>query len=194
MKYMQEGGFQANPLMRSTLALTLVLLVGFWITNFAMYFSRMSLRPSSVVAYYGGSEQEFRAPRSAASMLETTHAHLPMMALVLLLLTHLALFVPASRTAKLALVYTTFGAALLEEGSGWLVRFVSPSFAPLKVVGFLLLQGTIFSLLAALGLFLLHASRERVGKPRPARRPAGAGERRSEAHSLNATPGAGLRP
>ena len=33
MKYMQEGGFQHNPLMRLTLGLTLVLLVGFWATT-----------------------------------------------------------------------------------------------------------------------------------------------------------------
>jgi len=35
---MQEGGFQNNPLMRLTLSLTLLLLLGFWATNLAMYF------------------------------------------------------------------------------------------------------------------------------------------------------------
>ena len=103
MKYMQEGGFQNNPLMRLTLGLTLALLVGFWATNIGMYFSRMNLRPSSVVAYYKGSEEDFRPPRSAASMLETTHMHLPMMGMVLLFLTHLVIFVPLPRGARVGL-------------------------------------------------------------------------------------------
>src|SRR6185295_14673251 len=67
MRYMQDGGFQGNGLMRLTLGLTLGLLLAFWVTNFGMYFSRMSLRPSSVAAYYNGSEQDFRPPRSVAS-------------------------------------------------------------------------------------------------------------------------------
>jgi hypothetical protein len=162
MKYMQDGGFQYNPLMRLTLGLTLLLLVGFWATNMGMYFSRMGLRPSSVVAYYNGSEEEFRPPRSAESMLETTHMHLPMMGIVLLLLTHLVIFVPMARGAKIAFIVGTFVSAALEEGSGWLVRFVSPAFAPLKVVGFLGLQAAIAFLIVALGLFLIRAGRRQA--------------------------------
>ncbi len=159
MKYMQQGGFQSNPLMRLTLGLTLVLLVGFWATNIAMFFSRMSLDPGSVVTYYNGSEEDFRPPRSAGSMLETTHLHLPMMAVVLLLLTHLLIFLPLSRGAKVGLILAAFASVVLEEGGGWLVRFVSPAYAPLKVIGFLGLQSAIAFLLTALGLFLWGASR-----------------------------------
>lgn len=151
---MERGGYESHPLMRLTLALSLALLFGFWLTNFGLYFSRMSLRPSSVVTYYNGSEEEFRPPRSTGSMLETTHMHLPMMALVLLLLTHLSIFVPLNRRVKTALIVGTFVAAALQEGSGWLVRYVSPVFAPLKVVGFVGLQSGILILLAALAAFL----------------------------------------
>src|SRR5262249_39486289 len=154
VRYMQEGGFQNNPLMRLTLGLTLVFLVGFWVTNLAVYFSRMDLTPRSVVAYYNGSEEDFRPPRSVATMAETTHMHLPMMGLVLLLLTHLVIFVPMPRPAKYGFVIVAFAAALAEEGAGWLVRFVSPAFAPLKIVGFLGLQASILFLIGALGLFL----------------------------------------
>jgi hypothetical protein len=155
---MQEGGFQNNPLMRLTLGLTLVFLVGFWVTNLAVYFSRMDLSPRSVVTYYNGSEEDFRPPRSAATMAETTHMHLPMMGLVLLFLTHLVIFVPMARPAKYTFVIVAFLSALLEEGAGWLVRFVSPAFAPLKVVGFLGLQASILFLIAALSLFLFRAA------------------------------------
>jgi len=167
MKYMQDGGFQYNPLMRLTLGLTLALLVAFWVTNVALYFGRMDLRPSSVVAYYNGSEADYRPPRSAASMLETTHMHLPMMGMVLLFLTHLALFVPASKGSKVAFVVTAFTGAVLEEGAGWLVRFVSPGFAVLKVAGFLALQASLLYLFGVLGVFLVRAAR------RPAAREEG---------------------
>lgn len=159
MRYMQEGGFQNNPLMRLTLAFTLVLLLGFWATNLGIYFSRMNLRPSSVVSYYNGSEEDFRPPRSAASMLETTHMHLPMMGLVLLFLTHLVIFVPLARAVRVGFIVTTFVSALLEESSGWLVRFVTPSFAVLKVVGFVGLQLAMLFLIVSLGSFLLAAAR-----------------------------------
>jgi len=162
MKYMQDGGFQSHPLMRATIGLTLVLLLGFWVTNFALYFSRMGLTVSSVVAYYNGSEEDFRAARSAASMLETTHAHLPMMGMVLLFLTHLAIFAPIPRAAKIGFVATAFVSAMLDEGAGWLVRFVSPAFAPLKIVGFVGLQAAIGFLLLVLALFLLGAARRQA--------------------------------
>lgn len=166
MNYMEKGGFQNHPLMRLTLALTLGLLLLFWVTNFGLYFSRMSLRPSSVVAYYNGSEEDFRPPRSAPSMLETTHMHLPMMGIVLLLLTHLAIFVPLPKAAKPALVVGAFASALLEESGGWLVRFVSPAFALVKVIGFVGLQSAILILLIALGVFLVGAARAAPEAPR----------------------------
>ncbi len=154
MRYMVDGTVRANPLMRLTLGLTLGLLVLFWATNFAMYFSRMGLRPASVVAYYNGSEEDFRPPRSTESMMETTHMHLPMMGMVLLVLTHLVIFVPVPRGGKVAFILSAFTFALLEEGAGWLVRLVSPSFAVLKVAGFLGLQAVLAALLAALAVFL----------------------------------------
>jgi len=165
MKYLQDGGFQKNPLMRLTLGFTLALLLGFWFTNGALYFTKMGLTPSSVVSYYNGSEADFRAPRSAASMLEVTHMHLPMMGMVLLLLTHLAIFVPSSRRARIGLIVTAFVSALLQEGGGWLVRFVSPSMAPVKIAGFVGLQGSILFLLGTLAVFLVRASRRQAGAP-----------------------------
>ena len=49
MKYLQDGGFQNQPLMRLTLSLALLLLIGFWFTNLALYFSKMTLDPASVI-------------------------------------------------------------------------------------------------------------------------------------------------
>jgi len=154
MKYMEKGGFQNNPMMRLTLLWTCVLLVGFWVSNFYFYFSKMGLTPQSVIDFYCGSELRFLPPRSVQAMIEVTHMHLPMMALVMLLLTHLLIFAPFSNTAKATFISASFGSALLLEGSGWLVRFVSPHFAILKILSFLALQGMIAFLLGGLVLYL----------------------------------------
>ncbi len=154
MNYMANGGFRRNPLMRLTLALTLVLLAGFAITMAALYFAKMGFSPESVVDYYRGSNISYRPPRSYQSMLEVTHGHLAMMAMVLLVLTHLVIFLPTRRGAKVAIIVATFGSALFGEASSWLVRFVHPGFALLKVLSFVTLELCLLGLLGALAAFL----------------------------------------
>lgn len=162
MKYMQNGGFQSQSLMKLTLIFTLLFLTAFWATNFAMYFSRMGLSSASVQSYYLGSETDFTMPRTFGSMLEVTHAHLAMMAVVLLLLTHLLIFVQYSFRSKAILISASFMLALINESAGWLVRFVDPAFAALKVAGFVGFQCMLGFLLGALALFLLR--NKRAGK------------------------------
>jgi hypothetical protein len=155
---MESGGFQNHPLMRLTISLTLLLLFGFWLTNLVLYLSKMGLSPESVVTYYNGSEEEFLPPRTMGSMLEVTHAHLAMMAMVLLLLTHLVIFSPFGKGLKLFFVLATFGAAIASESGGWLVRFVSPSFAPVKIVGFFSLEALLGTLLVVVAWNLWRGS------------------------------------
>jgi hypothetical protein len=162
MKYLSQGGFQNHPLMRLTLGLALLLLIGFWISNLALYFMHMSLDPASVVAYYCGDEAQFLPARSAQGLLEVTHAHLPMFALVLLLLTHLMIFMPGRTATKAALIVTAFVSALLFEAAGWMTRFGSPAWAPLKVISFVLLQAVLAWLIGAIGWGL---ARPGAGKP-----------------------------
>lgn len=161
---MEKGGFQNQPLMRLTLGLTLLFLVGLWITNFFMYFSKMGLTPHSVVEYYLGSETQFTLPRSYQSMLETSHFHLPIMAIVILMLTHLVIFVPLKNSLKVLLILISFLSAFLGEGAGWLVRFVSPHFAFLKILCFIVFQTMMGLLLAALGSYIAMPGRPRARK------------------------------
>ena len=154
---MQTGGFQNNPLMRLTLTWTLVFAAGLWVTNAAMYFQRMSLAPSSVEAYYLGSAEEYSSPRSAASLLEVSHAHLATMGVMILLLTHLALFAPWEDRTKKWVIGLGFGSSLIGEASGWLVRFVSPYFSVLKVACFVTFQSVLALLIAVLARFLYKA-------------------------------------
>jgi hypothetical protein len=164
MKYMQNGGFQNHKFMRLTLYFTALFLLGLWITNFAMYFNRMGLTPDSVVAYYLGSEANFTRARTFGSMLEVTHVHLPIMGIVILMLTHLLIFAPFADRTKYTFIAGAFLSALINEGAGWLVRFVHPGFAPLKIVAFLSFQGILFFLLLTLAVFLRQASSKKRKK------------------------------
>ena len=164
MKYLQSGGFEHNPLMRLTLGLALLLLIGFWATNIALYFQHMTLDPASVVTYFRGSETDFVPPRSAAGMLEVTHMHLPMFALVLLLLTHLLIFAPVRYALKVAFVIVAFSSALLSEAAGWMTRFWHPGFAWLKVSMFVVFQATLGWLILGLSAFLIGAEQFRRHK------------------------------
>ena len=154
MKYMEKGGFKQNPLMRLTLSFSLLFLVFFWLTNFAMYFVHMSLRPQSVIDYYCGNDATFQTAKSFEGLAEVSHFHFPMMAIVVLVLTHLIIFCPWKKSTKVSIIVTAFVSAFCQELSSWLVRFVSPQFALLKVVGFVLLQSTLGIMLVALGAYL----------------------------------------
>ncbi len=147
MRFVVTGEWTRNRLLQTIVVLYAVYVAGLWLTNALLYFSKMSLAPASVVEYYLGSEQRFLSPRSYQGLLEVSHFHLFAMGLLLLVLTHLMLFVPISNRAKAWLIVLPFGAAILDEGAGWLVRFGHPGFAWAKIGGFLLLQGSLAALI-----------------------------------------------
>jgi len=152
VRFIITGEMNRNRLLQA-IVVAYSLYVGLlWVTNALLYFSKMGLTYGSVVTYYLGSEQDFTQPRSYLGMLEVSHFHLFAMGMLLLVLTHLVLFVPLSNRAKIWLIIAPFASALLDEGSGWLVRFVSPLFALAKIAGFLALQ-TSLALLVGLALW-----------------------------------------
>jgi hypothetical protein len=66
------------------------------------------------------------------------------------------LFVPLRNGAKAWLIVVPFLSAILDEGAGWLVRYVSPNFAYAKITGFLLLE-TSLGVLVAVSLWSVFA-------------------------------------
>lgn len=138
----------------------MIFLIGFVAVNFLLFLNKMELTPSSIASYYIGNEEEFRPARSYQSMLEVTHTHLPMMAVVLLLLTHLIIFTPLSNAGKYSFILTTFISALLNEGSNYLIRFIDPLFAWLKIASFLTLQGCIILLTVIITRFMIRTHLE----------------------------------
>jgi len=143
LRFVVTGEWSRNRLLQTIVVLYVLYVGGLWVTNALLYFAKMDLRPASVVEYYLGSEERFLAPKSFQGLLEVSHFHLFAMGMLLLVLTHLVLFVPLRSSWKLWLIVVPFVSALLDEGAGWLVRFTHPAFAYLKIAGFLLLQGSL---------------------------------------------------
>lgn len=143
MRFFVTGEWSRNRLLQVIVVLYAIYVGLLWFTNLGLYFAKMDLNPSSVVSYYLGNEEEFTSPRSYQGLLEVSHFHLFAMGMLLLVLTHLMLFVPIANRWKAWLIVAPFVAALLDEGAGWLVRFGHPGFAWLKVVGFLSLQASL---------------------------------------------------
>lgn len=155
MRFVITGEWNRNRLLQTIVVLYVIYVMGLWVTNALLYFEKMTLAPSSVTAYYLGDESRFLPARSYLYLLEVSHYHLFAMGMLLLVLTHLVLFAPLkSNRLKAWLVALPFASALLDEGSGWGVRFVSPVFAWTKVLGFLALQASLATL-AGLSLWAI---------------------------------------
>jgi hypothetical protein len=148
MRFVVTGEWNRNRLLQVIVVLYALYVALLVVTNTLLYFDKMSLAPASVVAHYLGSETEFREPRSYLGMLELAHFHLFAVGMLIMVMTHLMLFIPVSGKLKVWLISVPFLAGIVSEGSGWLVRFVSPNFAIMKVGGFLLLQGSLITLVA----------------------------------------------
>ena len=140
MRFFVTGELSKNRLLQLIIVIFVIYVTGLWLTNALLYFHKMDLTSTSVLQYYLGSEEHFLQPRSYQGMLEVTHFHLFAMGLLLLTLTHLMLFVPLSTNLKAWFIIIPFFSALADEGSGWLVRFVHPGFAYLKIASFLALE------------------------------------------------------
>ncbi len=161
MRFTVTGEWSRNDLLRLILGMFLVYVFFFWITNWMLWFQRMSLDPASVAHYYlGDPAAEFGRPaRPVAAMTEVAHGHLFTMGLLVMTLTHLLLFLPMPVRWKATIVGVAFASALLDEGGGWLVRFVHPGFAVLKVGGFLLLQTSLLGLMIASAIGVIRPGR-----------------------------------
>jgi len=146
-----------NRLLKLVLAWFLVYVALFWVTNALLYFTKMGLTPASVVAYYRGDESRFLQPRSFEGMLEIAHFHLFAMGILVLTMTHLLLFVPMAKLAKAWIVSVSFAAAIGDEAAGWLVRFVAPGFAYLKIAAFVTLEATLAAMVVAVAWALATA-------------------------------------
>ena len=146
MRFVVTGEWSRNRLLQTIVVLFCLYVAALWLTNTLLYFEKMSLTPESVATYSLGDDETFRQPRSYQGLLEVSHFHLFAMGMLLLVLTHLVLFIPLSNKIKAWLIVLPFASALVDEGSSWLVRFVHPAFAWGKILGFVALQTSLAAL------------------------------------------------
>lgn len=175
MRFVVTGEWRQNQLLRLILACFLVFTALLWVTNALLFFAHMDFSYAAVVAHYRGDEAAFSQPRSYKVLLEVSHFHLFAMGILLLTMTHLVLFVPLSGAVKAALIVGSFAGALLDEGSGWLVRFVHPGFAWMKLGGFVLLQGTLAAMVGLVAWAVWAGTPNAYGEQRRRRRARHAG-------------------
>jgi len=174
MRFVITGEWSKNRLLQLIIVLFVIYIAVLWLTNALLYFHKMGLTYTSVTEYYLGSEEKFLQPRSYQGMLEISHFHLFAMGILLLTLTHLMLFVPLHADVKPWFVIVPFTSALLDEGGGWLVRFVHPVFAYVKIAGFLLLE-TSLAVLIIVSLWAVFTGSQdayRNGAPPPQSSPS----------------------
>jgi len=161
VRFVITGEWSRNRLLRVIVFLFLGFTLLFVISSAMLYFTRMGLDPASVQQYFLGEPHlEFgRPPRPYASMVETSHMHLFAMGMLVMVLTHLLLFVPIAPSKKGPLVLVAFGSALLNELSNWLVRFVHPGFAWLKIGSFLFMELCLSALCVLLLVYVIRPER-----------------------------------
>ena len=173
MRFVITGEWSKNGLLQLIIVIFVLYVAGLWLTNALLYFNKMS--PHSPV----GNRVLFSAPKSDSSsraairgMLEILHFHLFAMGLLLLTLTHLMLFVPLPSALKVWLIVVPFLSAAVNEAAGWLVRFVHPVFAWLKIVGFLALEISLAGLVVISLWAVFRGSPANYRQPTPGESPS----------------------
>ncbi|MCA9561172.1 MAG: hypothetical protein H6704_27615 [Myxococcales bacterium] len=169
MRFVVTGEWSRNTLLRLIVAMFLVFVLLFVVSSAMLFFTRMSLDPAKVVEYFLGEPHlEFgRPPRPYKALVETSHMHLFAMGMLVMVLTHLLLFVPIKPALKGWLVLVSFAAALLDELSNWLVRFASPAFAWLKIGSFVVMEVSLSLLVIVLAVYVARPGRNAYKDTQP---------------------------
>lgn len=164
MRFFISPDIRKNDLLKIIVLFTVLFFVFLWITNLLLYL-QIGFRYESVVEYYLGSEENFRPPRSYIGMLEEAHFHFFSMAIILVTLNHLILFTRISGAWKLLLIVASFASAFGDIAGGWLIRYVSPEFAYLKIASVIVLQVSLAFLMVIVLRYMYGTTAEKNNGP-----------------------------
>jgi len=153
MKFFISNDIRNNSLLKLIIVFTLIFFFFLWLTNILLYL-KIGLTYDSIVEYYRGSAESFKQPKSYLGLLEEAHFHFFSMAIILVTLNHLILFSKINNIWKLIVIMASFISAFGDIAGGWLVRYVSPSFAYLKLGSVIVLQISLALLLIFVLIFL----------------------------------------
>jgi len=156
LRFFISPDIRKNSLLRLIIVFTVLFFLLLWLTNLLLYL-QIGFSYDSVVEYYRGSEASFRPPKSYLGMLEEAHFHFFSMAVILVTLNHLILFTALGNLWKLVLIVSSFLSALGDIAGGWLIRYVSPYFAYLKITSVIVLQASL-ALLMIITVWYLYSS------------------------------------
>jgi hypothetical protein len=137
-----------------------------------LFAAKLGLGAERIAAYYRGSAEGFRAPRTLEGMLEVAVPHLVAIPLVLFVTLHLVGLAGTVRRRPFALLAAlSFASALGGIGAAFGVRFFWPALAWAKIAAFVGLEASLAVWLAMLGLLFLppgRAARSSAGAGPPA--------------------------
>jgi len=154
MRFFLNPKQHRKDLLNLLIVFFLLYIVLFAVSAALMFFHEMDLSPQSIVDYYLGNEEELRPPKSYESLLEVSHAHLFAQGMLMLTLVHLMLMADIPVWLKVPLGTSAYLSAVLNEITSWLVRFVHPAFAYLKIATFLTLELSLSLLVVIVGISL----------------------------------------
>jgi hypothetical protein len=136
-------------------------------TAAVLFARKIGFDPGHIQAFYLGSEATFAPPRSLAGLLEVAVPHLLAIPMILFVTLHLVAFVGRARRRPFAVAAgITFACAAVVIAAGLAIRFAWPGLAPIKIVAFLGLEGTM---LVWLGLLVAAITGSEAAPPRAAR-------------------------
>lgn len=153
MRFFITGDIRRNTLLKLVIVLTLIFFFFLWVTNLLLYLE-IGFSYDSVVEYYKGNEEAFRPPKSYLGLLQESHFHFFSMAIILVTLNHLILFARIGNLWKLVLILASFVSAFGDIAGGWLILYISPLFAYLKIASVIVLQASLAFLLVIVTWFL----------------------------------------
>lgn len=111
-----------------------------------MYRVRTGLTPGGATNYYLGNEGSARAgdemlfARSLRELLDVTHDHAFSQPFLFFILCHIFALTGVGDRVKIAVYVASFGSVLIDLGTPYLIRFVSPGFAPLQIANSVLMS------------------------------------------------------
>lgn len=153
LRFFISSDITKNSLLKLIIVFTVLFFIFLWITNLLLYL-QIGFSYESVVEYYLGSEENFRLPKSYLGMLEEAHFHFFSMAIILITLNHLILFTSIGSFWKLVLIISSFASAFGDIAGGWLIRYVSPDLAYIKIISVIVLQISLAALMVIVIWFL----------------------------------------
>jgi hypothetical protein len=119
-----------------------------------MYRVRTGLTPAGTVAWYLGNEKTARPgdemlfARSFSELLDVTHPHAFSQSFLFFILCHLFALTRVPNWFKIVVYVASFGSVAVDLATPYLIRYVSPAFAPLQVVNGAIMGAALLTLIA----------------------------------------------